>query len=312
MSMPMRMGDGPGQAPIRLGGRVGDLAPRRRSGRPARLRPRRPQRLARHRLARAPALGARPRSLGQRRRARRRPAAGLRPRPGGLVAELAGEHSLLRRHPSRLRARPPRVRLLGDASEPISIDGYARILDDFLDAVGNSMGGFIAAEVAIRYSQRVGRLVLVSAAGITSESQRNDRLFAIVQRLEFLLTFMAQHPDARFMLRPRYKRLAKLVFEHPGSLVYEQVKGSGKPGFVPSLGAVTRYPIRDRLARIIAPTLIVWGERDRIVPPRDAQVFEQAIGHATRIMYPDTGHVPMLERPARFNHDVAAWLASEQ
>ncbi|HLM51282.1 MAG TPA: alpha/beta fold hydrolase [Solirubrobacteraceae bacterium] len=212
-------------------------------------------------------------------------------------------------------------------SEPISIDGYARMLDDFLDAVGlpdevpltlvgNSMGGFIAAEVAIRYSQRVGRLVLVSAAGITSESQRNDRLFAIVQRLEFLLTFMAQHPDARFMLRPRYKRLAKLVFEHPGrlpgSLVYEQLKGSGKPGFVPSLGAVTRYPIRDRLARIIAPTPIVWGERDRIVPPRDAQVFEQAIGHATRIMYPDTGHVPMLERPARFNHDVAAWLASEQ
>src|SRR3954470_4811460 len=69
-----------------------------------------------------------------------------------------------------------------DPSEKISIPGYGRHVDALLDRlgvgpavlVGNSMGGFIAAEVAIQYPERVERLVLVSAAGLTVEYQRNE------------------------------------------------------------------------------------------------------------------------------------------
>ena len=72
---------------------------------------------------------------------------------------------------------------------------------------------------------------------------------------------------------------------------------------------MARYPLRHRLAEIACPTLVVWGERDRIVPVRDADAFEQLIGGARKLVYPDTGHLPMLERPARFNADLREFLA---
>ena len=57
------------------------------------------------------------------------------------------------------------------------------------------------------------------------------------------------------------------------------------------------------------PTLIVWGDRDKLVPLRDADVFEELIPNARKIVYDDTGHVPMLERPARFNADLESFLS---
>src|SRR3712207_9494531 len=60
-------------------------------------------------------------------------------------------------------------------------------------------------------------------------------------------------------------------------LVIEQASGAGKPGFLPALDALTDYPIRDRLSEIEAPTLIVWGEKDMLVPLKDAYVFDKTI-----------------------------------
>jgi pimeloyl-ACP methyl ester carboxylesterase len=78
---------------------------------------------------------------------------------------------------------------------------------------------------------------------------------------------------------------------------------------VPALDALTSYPIRDRLGDIRAPTLIVWGADDQLVPVRDAYDFAELIGDSELIVYEDTGHVAMLERPERFNADLRAFLA---
>ena len=204
--------------------------------------------------------------------------------------------------------------------EKISIPGYGRLLDHFCTSlgaergsvIGNSMGGFIAAEVAIAHPQRVDKLVLVSAAGITAEHQRNERALALMRRFEAALAWASTHPKPNFLLRPRGRQALRLVFAHPeklpGPLLFEQAKGSGKPGFIDALDALSAYPLRDRLERISVPTLIIWGERDRLVPLRDADVFEELIPDARKIVYADTGHVSMLERPARFNQDVEAFL----
>src|SRR6478672_7523281 len=77
-------------------------------------------------------------------------------------------------------------------AEKISIDGYGRTVEALLDEigaegaeiVGNSMGGFIGAEVAIQFPERVKRLVLVSAAGLSIEKQRNDHALAVMRRAE--------------------------------------------------------------------------------------------------------------------------------
>ena len=97
----------------------------------------------------------------------------------------------------------------------------------------------------------------------------------------------------------------------PAPLVSEQVRGSGKPGFVPALDALTDYPIRDRLGEIACPTLIVWGVEDRLVPARDADEFARLIPNARKVVWPDTGHVAMLERPAAFNALLEAFLDEE-
>ena len=185
--------------------------------------------------------------------------------------------------------------------------------------VGNSMGGFIGIELAIRFPQRVERLVLVSAAGLSIEYLRNERALALLGTLDNRLAaysgWMASRSDA-LARRPGSRRLIFGIVAHrpdrlPGPLVAEQVRGSGKPGFVPALDALTDYPIRDRLGEIGCPTLIVWGTEDKLVPARDADEFARLIPNSRKVVWPETGHVAMLERPAAFNALVAAFLAEE-
>jgi pimeloyl-ACP methyl ester carboxylesterase len=209
-------------------------------------------------------------------------------------------------------------------SGDVSVAGYARVLEEVCDAlgvssvavVGNSMGGFIAAELAIASPVRVQRLVLVSAAGLHVAELRLDRALDRLGRAEQAFSRGAGFVAARSASFARRARLRRIVLAgvaaHPELLpwpvVAEQVAGAGRPGFWPALRAISTYPLRDRLTQIGCPTLIVWGERDRVVPVRDAATFERLIGGARKVVYADTGHVPMLERPARFNADLRSFL----
>ena len=209
-------------------------------------------------------------------------------------------------------------------ARPISISGYARTLETLCDTlelgtvrvIGNSMGGFVAAELAIRAPDRVEALCLVAAAGLSVEDARADRSHGIRHRTENLLFFYVAWLATRFpslALRPRIRRwMLGLVVAHPedlpGPLIAEQVRGIAKPGFDTALEALTRYPIRDRLGEISCPTLIVWGDEDRLVPASDAAEFEWLIAGARKVTYADTGHAPMIERPDRFNADLTGVL----
>jgi pimeloyl-ACP methyl ester carboxylesterase len=210
-------------------------------------------------------------------------------------------------------------------ADEISIAGYGRIVDELLTAldveraviVGNSMGGFIGAEVAIQFLTRVEKLVLISAAGLSIEHQRNEPALRLLERLDNVLIFTGGWAATRsetLTRRPKMRRqLMKLVADRaealPAPLIAEQIKGSGKPGFVPALDALSDYPIRDRLGEIECPVLVVWGEKDRLVPVRDAYEFGRLIPQAQVVVWPDTGHVAMLERPAAFNALVDEFLA---
>lgn len=213
------------------------------------------------------------------------------------------------------------------ASGEITIKGYGAWLCALLDAldiegcalVGNSMGGFIGLETAIAYPDRVERLVLVSAAGLSIENLRNEPLLRVLERTERIARFALAHTlgiSARIARRPRGRiPLLGYVFAHPErlhpALALEQLAGTGKPGFVPALDALTSYPIRDRLGDISAPTLIVWGPEDKLVPVKDAHEFDELIPDSRLLVYEDVGHVAMLEEPVRFNEDLAAFLAEQ-
>jgi pimeloyl-ACP methyl ester carboxylesterase len=208
------------------------------------------------------------------------------------------------------------------ADGEISISGYGRCVDAFCEQlglgrvslVGNSMGGFVAAEVAIQFPERVSRLALVSAAGISSA----DALRRPVLLLGRVAAAIATNTAARhrkLAARPitRHSSLL-LVARHPrllkADLAYEGFfKGAGKPGFDDALRACLDYDFRDRLPEVKLPTLIVWGEKDSIIPVRDANEFERLIPDSRKLVMRDTGHIPMAERPEAFNDVLTEFLA---
>jgi pimeloyl-ACP methyl ester carboxylesterase len=63
------------------------------------------------------------------------------------------------------------------------------------------------------------------------------------------------------------------------------------------------------LPRVRARTLVIWGAHDHLLPPTLGTVFEEQIPDARLVVFPDCGHIPMLEIPEALNHELAAFLA---
>jgi pimeloyl-ACP methyl ester carboxylesterase len=208
--------------------------------------------------------------------------------------------------------------------EPLSIQGYTQTVDAVCDAlgvervsvVGNSMGGFVGAELALSFATRVDRLVLVSAAGLSTE--RLPRLPSLAAaHVVAAGTPYATRLQSSVVRRPRLRRAAmQWVLRYPEKvsvpLAHELVLSFGKPGFVAGLRAIMDYSYRERLPEIEIPVLVVWGRNDLLVPVADAYTYAELIGDNARVeVFEDTGHVPMLERPSRFNELLRGFLAGE-
>ncbi len=203
----------------------------------------------------------------------------------------------------------------------ITISGYGRFVDSLcrtlglteVALVGNSMGGYITAEIAIQFPSRVSRLVLVSAAGVSSADVAHAPILTAGRAATALTAYgaarqrqLAARPLARHMtlaLVARHPRLLKADFAYEGFY-----KGAGKPGFNDALRACLDYDFRDRLPDVRVPTLIVWGEKDAIIPARDANEFERLIRDSRKVVMRDTGHVPMAERPKAFDDVLLGFL----
>jgi pimeloyl-ACP methyl ester carboxylesterase len=227
----------------------------------------------------------------------------------------------------RYRCIAPDLPGFGESEMPretISIPSYARTIEAICEqlgvenpsVIGNSMGGFVGAELAISQPTAVDKLVLVSAAGLSTEYRRSEPL-VVGSRL---LAIMGTRFEAESLAVVRRKRLRRMVLggvlRYPerlsAPLTWELVQGGWKDGFIPALKANLEYSFRDKLSRIDVPTLIVWGRNDMIVPVGDAYRYEKLIGpNARREIFEDTGHVPMLERPTRFNRLLDSFFSGE-
>jgi pimeloyl-ACP methyl ester carboxylesterase len=207
----------------------------------------------------------------------------------------------------------------------ISINGFAHTVDRVCDllevddpvVVGNSMGGFTGAELAVSFPTRVSKLVLVAAAGLSTEYLAREPLLA-ASRAFMVLTARTGLRGSFAIKRPRMRRLTLgAIVRYPEKLSFplatELVAGANAPGFVDAFEALMGYSFRDKLARIEAPVLIVWGRNDILVPVADAEMYEHLIGdNARAVIFEDTGHLPMLERPTRFNELLASFIAGER
>jgi pimeloyl-ACP methyl ester carboxylesterase len=209
--------------------------------------------------------------------------------------------------------------------EDISIPGFAKTADEVCErlgiecpvVIGNSMGGFVGADLALSFPTRVDKLVLVSAAGLSTEYVKAEPVLATARAWAALMTRLSAQAD-NLLRRPRGRRLAlQAIVRYPEKLSFplakELSRGAGSPGFNDSFRALLDYSFRDRLERIEVPVLIVWGRNDMLVPVEDAETFEHLIGeNAHSVIFDDTGHLAMMERPRRFNQLLAGFIAGER
>src|SRR4051812_3758213 len=204
--------------------------------------------------------------------------------------------------------------------EEISISAYGRCVNALCDDLdlgevvlaGHSMGGFTACETAIQFPERVERIVLVSAAGITTSDIVQQPILAGARVLAALGTRAVARSN-KVVVRKRLRRPLYASFIRYPDLIatdflFEITQGSGRPAFNPALRAVLSYDFRDRLPEISVPALIVWGSEDMLVPHSDAGEFERLIPRSRKVVLEDTGHSPMMERPQTVNELIVEFL----
>jgi pimeloyl-ACP methyl ester carboxylesterase len=209
-------------------------------------------------------------------------------------------------------------------SWPIDMPTYGRLIHDFCEKlgidrvaalVGNSMGGFVSTEATIERPSRFERLVLVSAAGIGfAEAVGSRRARASLGAFEAAMSQLAR-PYRLWITRPGGRQRAfRWLVRYPNrlrpELLWELLDPSLRaPGFPAAIRAIGGYDTRHRLAEIEVPTLVVWGLNDQIVRVEDAIGYHRLIPGSRLEIFERTGHVPQMERPARFNALLDEFLA---
>jgi pimeloyl-ACP methyl ester carboxylesterase len=199
-------------------------------------------------------------------------------------------------------AEPARVLVpthpgFGGTPRPESLDtirslarAYTGLLDELgltgVTVVGNSVGGWIAAEIALLRSPRVGGVVLVDAAGLMLSDYPAPDFFSLT--LDQVAELSYYHPDAFRLDLDHMPDQAKAAMA--GNRAALQVYG-GPDMADPAL--------LERLPDIAVPVLVIWGEADRMIPVEHGQAYAKAIPGARFVLIPEAGHLPQLETPDR-------------
>ena len=202
-----------------------------------------------------------------------------------LLAEKGRNRVLVPTHPG-----------FGGTSRPKGLDSvaglaalYRGLLDDLgledVTVIGNSVGGWIAAELALLGSPRVSRMVLLDAVGVAVQGHPVADVSGLslpeIQALSF-------HDPAPFQVDPAAIPEAQkaIVAANAATLaVYAGSPAMADPTLLGRLGVVT------------LPSLVLWGESDQIVAPAYGQAYASAIPGARFEVLPATGHMPQMETP---------------
>jgi pimeloyl-ACP methyl ester carboxylesterase len=198
----------------------------------------------------------------------------------------------------------------GQSETPPWLDTVADLANfylDFLDEldlhsvhlVGHSLGGWIAAELAVRDRSRLASLTLVASAGIhvngveqvdaflRNDEQRIRDLFHD-QTLADTALVRAQRPEGEDIDLKNRMATAKLVWQ----------PRSHDP------------QLQKWLHRIDVPTLLIWGEHDRLFPKEHAFAYERLIPGAKAVIIPECGHLPHVEKADIFATELAAFIGA--
>jgi pimeloyl-ACP methyl ester carboxylesterase len=167
---------------------------------------------------------------------------------------------------------------------------------------GVSLGGWIAAEFAVRWPERVRKLWIADAPGLWVEDQRLGDLFRIMQdkeQLRAMLFHDPQGPMAQLIIKDNPDEQQMMLAYQAMSVLARMV---WQRPYDPKLAA--------RLRRVRCPTLLVWGKHDRLVPSAFAEAYRRCLPQAELKLIEGCGHLPMFEKEAEFV-DILTRFAAE-
>ncbi len=191
-----------------------------------------------------------------------------------------------------------------DPDADYSTTAQARRLLRFLDVLGcerahvggNSMGGLIALRLALIAPERVTSLALLDNAGIRGSNQSELELAA--ERGESLLTVTTAEEFEQLLSFVTHRRVplpgvVRQVFSDYAIAQHD----FWDTIFWGLFDEIRNGPLNDELAAIRAPTLIIWGRYDRVLDVSCCDVLSAGLADSECVIFEDTGHLPMLERP---------------
>ncbi len=198
-----------------------------------------------------------------------------------------------------------------------SIAAYVQFVTQVMDALGvqtfvlagNSLGGHIAWATAVAQPQRVSQLILVDSAGYPNVSQSVPIGFELARLpgLRHLMEYVLPRGVVQSSLRNVYGDPSKVTPELVDRY-YELTLRAGNRAalayrFQQGLSGDT-----EALKTLKIPSLVMWGARDRLIPPDNAQKFVRDLPNARLFVFDDLGHVPHEEDPQRTVDAVRAFL----
>jgi pimeloyl-ACP methyl ester carboxylesterase len=204
----------------------------------------------------------------------------------------------------------------GKSDKPLikyRVGTYADFLDKFMaelkiekaSLVGNSMGGWVAGLMAIKYPNRVEKIVLADAAGILPATINYDDIYQL-------------NNSTRDEVRANMKRIfANPAFQNNEALVdqFLTARMTAGDGYTINslIDSIKRKEdfLDSRLGEIKKPTLIIWGRQDGLLPLADAEKFNKGIAGSRLVVFEASGHAPMVEKAADFNNEVLGFLGAK-
>jgi 2-hydroxy-6-oxonona-2,4-dienedioate hydrolase len=192
------------------------------------------------------------------------------------------------------------------------IDGFFKVFLDNLGVsktsiIGSSFGGHVATEFAIRFNRMVEKLVLVSPAGMMKTSTPTlDRyimaaLYPVYEHVYEAFSEMAY--DSHYAVNE------EIVMD----FVNRMRLTNAKYAFMSTVLGIRYAPkLQGRLSNITAPTLLVWGDNDRMIPMQYAKEYTDEIPENKLVVIKNCGHTPYVEKPFLFNKIVLRFLVGSE
>ncbi len=164
--------------------------------------------------------------------------------------------------------------------------------------VGNSIGGRIAWTFAAGHPERVDKLVLVSPDGFESPGFEYGRRPDVPSTVK-LMRWVLPKPLVKMSLAPAYAD-PKVMTDALATRYYDLMRAPGvRDAMIARMEQSIRFDPVARLQTIRAPTLLLWGEQDRMIPFTNAADYQKAIPRAKLVPLPGVGHLPQEEAPQR-------------